>query len=741
MVGLKRINLVLLLLVLPGVALSQAKTIDSLKKLLATNLPDTTRCNVLSELEEIADDDSWPVYANQLKEFSGSKRKLVPAGGKLYRFYSGHFAKSLASIGYIERSVGNYKRSIESFEEALEVAGTIDDRKLIQTVLNNIGTIYVSLGDTANALRKFRSSFRVAAGSNSYSGMTDALSNMAVVYSHSAQYAKSIYYSKQSIQYSEKIGDKKSTATTLSNMAQVYHGQGDVRSSIDCYDQSLKLFEELNDSSNIARLLNNVAVVYSTLGDTAKALEYHLRSLEIKEKTGDVSSTAYSLLNIADIYSVQGKNKAALEYGSRSLQLRESIHDNSGIAASLHSLAVVYFNLGDIDKAIDYYEKSIKIKEMLGDQAGISYSLSNLGALYYKKKQRARALQYLQRSLNIAKSIGNLRTIQAAAAQLNHIYKNEGKFKEALDYLELYLQLKDSMVNIETKKAVVRSQLQYEFEKKRLQAQASNEKKIAMVQLRSKEAAARKNLWIIVLLSLSIVVLTGSFFLYKFLRQKSVIANQKANILKQKLLVSQMNPHFIFNSLNAIQNYIFKQDSLKAGTYLSQFAELMRMILNYSRRDEIKLSEEIKLLENYFELQQLRFEFKFAYAIEVDEELEPSEVLIPPMLAQPFIENAIEHGIFYKEGKGHVYLRIYRKENGLVYEIEDDGVGLERSYELNKQKKAEHHSVATIITRERIDAMGQKGNAVSHIEITDLAKISPERSGVKVTFVIPYKQT
>jgi tetratricopeptide (TPR) repeat protein len=568
----------------------------------------------------------------------------------------------------------------------------------------------------------------------------DAIGNKGYLESSKGNFNKALDYYDQSIVILDKIGRRDSTLSLNNNIATIYYQQGNIAKSLEYFQKSLKLAEKVRNEVIIAATLSNMALLYLNQGDTTKSLEYNFRSLKIKQKVGTPYDIAVSVNNIGYIYFRRGELQKARDYYIWSLKLRESVNDRMGVSGSLNHLAVLYSQTGQPEKALEYYARGLQLSKEVGDKTGVSTVLNNIGFLYYNKGNKEKALKYTQEAMDVAKSTGNPELIGNAAGQLRTIYKSMGKQKEALEAYELYTRMNDSLSNATTKKAAMKNQLQYEYEKKELEAKAKNEQKVARIRLDSERAQARKNNWIMLLVSFAVVLLIGSAFLLNYFRQRHIISTQKESILKQKLLVSQMNPHFIFNSLNAIQNYIFKQDSLKAGTYLSQFAELMRMILDYSRRDLIKLSEEIRLLNNYFELQQLRFEFKFNYTIEVDKELEPSEVLIPPMLAQPFIENAIEHGIFYKEGKGNVYLRISKQEDKLAYEIEDDGVGLERSMELNKQKKMEHKSLATIITKERIDSMEQKGPTDNQIEITDLAKVTPGHTGVKVKFIIPYKE-
>ncbi|MFK5855436.1 MAG: two-component regulator propeller domain-containing protein [Bacteroidota bacterium] len=208
--------------------------------------------------------------------------------------------------------------------------------------------------------------------------------------------------------------------------------------------------------------------------------------------------------------------------------------------------------------------------------------------------------------------------------------------------------------------------------------------------------------------------------------------------LQQRLFRVQMNPHFMFNSLLAIQNYIYAHDKKEASNYLSDFAQLFRLILNNSRSEFILLEKEIETLKLYLNLQSLRYPDKFTYKIHIDPEIDSDFIMIPPMLAQPMIENALEHGLFYKDGKGHIDIRFIYKGSNLVLEVEDNGIGLT----IAKEKsvfKSKYSSSAIDITRERIKILGKRHGFFAIFEIKELLDINENVKGTMVMFTLPYK--
>jgi ligand-binding sensor domain-containing protein len=206
---------------------------------------------------------------------------------------------------------------------------------------------------------------------------------------------------------------------------------------------------------------------------------------------------------------------------------------------------------------------------------------------------------------------------------------------------------------------------------------------------------------------------------------------------KLKALRAQMDPHFMFNSLMAIQNLVKKGNNEEAKKYIAHFAKLMRLTLENSRDEFVPLSNEIETLRNYLELQLLRKINSFEYSFDIDPEIDVENVSIPPMLAQPFIENALEHGIFPELKKGLIKVSIRRKDDYLVLEIEDNGVGLKQSMVNKNDSRKEHKSLATTITKERL-ALLNGGNDDITFTIEDLMDVTHTSCGTRVKIQIPF---
>ncbi len=222
----------------------------------------------------------------------------------------------------------------------------------------------------------------------------------------------------------------------------------------------------------------------------------------------------------------------------------------------------------------------------------------------------------------------------------------------------------------------------------------------------------------------------------KGLRRRT--ANEKLMLdYQQKALMNQINPHFLFNSMNSIQKYILREDKERAVSFVSKFAKLMRLGLEYSRETFISLHQEIELLHIYMLLEQERFGKKVQYTTIIQPGLETRHMLVPPLLIQPFLENAIRHGILHKEGGGTITLRLYRKEQLLFCEVEDDGIGRQRAATLSREPA--HRSLATNINTTRLQLLARSLGSPYYFEIMDKSDEQGNAAGTLVRLIIPFK--
>ncbi|MGH2646381.1 MAG: sensor histidine kinase, partial [Ginsengibacter sp.] len=214
---------------------------------------------------------------------------------------------------------------------------------------------------------------------------------------------------------------------------------------------------------------------------------------------------------------------------------------------------------------------------------------------------------------------------------------------------------------------------------------------------------------------------------------------QQATKLEMQALRSQMNPHFVFNSLNAINMFILENNKLQASEYLSKFSKLIRLILQNSQEAFIPLERELEALRLYLELESLRFEQRFEYKITIDDTVDTTMLKVPPLIIQPYAENAIWHGLMHKEEKGYLAIELYIEKEMLFYKIADDGVGRKKAAELKSKSAAMHKSMGMRITKDRLLMLQQQNEKENSILITDLVLADGASGGTAVLIKIPVR--
>lgn len=232
-----------------------------------------------------------------------------------------------------------------------------------------------------------------------------------------------------------------------------------------------------------------------------------------------------------------------------------------------------------------------------------------------------------------------------------------------------------------------------------------------------------------------------TYFTFRFLINKSrkdAIIAQKVAQLERSALQAQMNPHFIFNSLNSIQSYIASNENDKANRFLAKFARLVRVMLNNSRSNMVSLQEEVDSLRLYLELEKMRFKEKFDFEIILDEDIDPHDIELPPLLIQPYLENAIIHGLAQKRSQGKINLYYIMDGKYLMATVTDNGIGVEQSKKLKTGAQSLHKSVGMSLTQKRLEMLDE-GNTDRKVKIQEIKDRSGEVLGTKVEVKIRVK--
>ncbi|NTW31299.1 MAG: tetratricopeptide repeat protein [Bacteroidetes bacterium] len=541
------------------------------------------------------------------------------------------------------------------------------------------------------------------------------------------------HYYNIALTISVNIKNEKFTALSLCDIGLFYVDKGDYNKALKYFFNSLKINEEISDKKGLAQSLTYIGIVNLEQGLYDKALEYFTKSLKIFKEIDFKKGIIMCNTNIGNIYLYQGSYDKAIEFYTKSLKMYEETGDKYGMSVCYNNLGSTYYNKKIYKNAITNFTNSLKIKQELGDKHGISGVLSSLAALNIKLKNYNKAVEYALEGLKFAKETKSLPQEKLAYECLSVANDSLHNYQKAFEYHKLFKEINDSIFNEERSKQITEMHTKYDTEKKEKELLVKG-KELQIQDLK----ISRMNLYLFILAIIIILILTIAFFIIRKNKYQSLLKNIQ---LEQILLQSQMNPHFIFNSLSVIQSIIYQNKTEFAVKYLSRFAKLTRIILENSRAEYVTLDKEITMIELYLDLQSIRFENKFNYVIEVDPELSPEMIAIPPMLAQPFIENSIEHGIMHKEKSGNIKISFKTGKDMLLFEVTDDGVGREKSKEIKEQSNDEnkHVSLATTITQERIENINKSLKKKIKLDITDLKDESGYAMGTKVAFFIPFK--
>jgi LytS/YehU family sensor histidine kinase len=332
----------------------------------------------------------------------------------------------------------------------------------------------------------------------------------------------------------------------------------------------------------------------------------------------------------------------------------------------------------------------------------------------------------------MAKDLGLPIVIYEASSLLSDLYSLLNRKDLAYDYLKEHRQLGDSISNDDFLKKATRLEIQYDYDKKQKEAEYARMEERILTENRIRQQKLIVNGLLILLVLLAMI----SLLYIRHNRLRSMFVNIE---LEQKLLRAQMNPHFVFNSLCAVQDLILAGKPQKANSFLTKIARLMRNILENSREEFIPLAKELETIKLYLDLQQLRFETGFDYFISLDDKIDPENFSIPPMLTQPCVENSIEHGLLPLKNKGNLKIS-YTLNNGLMMlEVTDNGIGRKEAAERSEAKR-DKKSVSTKVTIERLENFRKtlRQKRISY-EITDLFD-NDQASGTKVVMMLPYRK-
>lgn len=553
---------------------------------------------------------------------------------------------------------------------------------------------------------------------------------LGTVKRNKSQYLLAEDYHEKAIKFAEEANDTLLMCLSFNNAGVDSRRQDKLQQAFDYHLHALQLAEKINDVRNICVATNSIGNIQLTAENYEDAIRHFNRALKLEEQSRNDLGVAINLGNLGYAYQGQNKLDLAIMYYRRSLVVNQKIDNPTGMAICYNALGATYKEKKDYSAAMDYLQKALTVNDKVADKIHVAESYLNIGKLLSAQNKHEEARKYMQQSIDLSIFWNFKSMLMDAYKALSADYKASGDFKRSMDAADKSLLYKDSILNEKSTMALKQMQAIYEVDRKDNQIKTLEHDKMVN-ELRTK----RNVMFIFTLAGFLLMSIVGGFF---YIRHRNLEANKQTLQLELKSLRSQMNPHFIFNCLSSIHRYIWSNNQEEASDYLTKFSRLMRLILDNTQHTFVTLNKELESLRLYLDLESLRCNGIFEYSIRVDPEINDEEVLIPPMILQPYVENAIWHGLVHKNADmGLLDVEIMLKGRSLVCTITDNGIGRRKAMEIKEKKDKMHNSVGMKVTEGRIDLIRKINNKEAKVTVTDLEDPAGQPAGTMVTIVLP----
>ena len=568
-----------------------------------------------------------------------------------------------------------------------------------------------------------------------WDGLSYSYNQLGTLYRNISDYKRAIGYHNKALEAASKADNKEFKIFSLNMLGVAYRRMDAIKTALDYNQEALRLAESIeNPSEGIQRSknvsLNSIGNIYQALEQYDRALEHYERSLKLESELGNKRGMAVNLQNRGECLEAQGKLDAALRSYRDALQYDTEIGSDRGVAICHNSISRIYIKQGRYAEALELLGQALPEGLKTRDQHIIAPMYNNLGWAYLKAGQLQQAETYLKQGLQAARENQLLRDASQSYNHLSDLSTARGNYRDALEYYrkaEDYRRQITNDVNIKYVNDVI---LKYNTEKQRNLAESlRQENEIVNLKLRRNRTT--------LLVGVLLLILFG-LILYIVYRQYQLNNEKKVVALEQSMLRSQMNPHFLFNSLNSIKHYIINNEQKNAVHYLNKFSKLVRRILESSSMKEISLKEELETVSLYMNIENIRFDEQIDFEVDMDPDINPETVKIPSLILQPFLENALWHGLSSKEGEKKIRLQVRKDPSGDIrISIRDNGIGREASEKLREHKVLKRKSMGIPITKQRLANFSRVYRNTFDLAIRDLFNKDGSVAGTEVTLKIP----
>lgn len=548
------------------------------------------------------------------------------------------------------------------------------------------------------------------------------------------EYKRASEFAEKALQSSSERKENEIHAQILVFMGRYYANTGFMNESLDFFQRAIDFAKKNKVKGIVPRSYFLMArEVYSRLEQWPS----YNRSLEnvITEAAGEkdtlfiIRGHHYLGTRYADTLRSARNFRLADSLLKKTLSLALKVQDTSFIAASLANMGWNFYGEMEYDSSWHYYKKCLTYAIPAKNYSTSANAYGNLGTIYRDLGDVRTSLNYYSKGVELALKVRDWYSLEWIYLDITNLYLGLKDSAKAFNSFVLYKQYSDSMKFSTNTRGLSDAKLSYEI--------SSHRKEVELLSLRV------KNQRLLLYGSSGLIILTAALGIVLFrasrLKEKRRLSemNRKISEVTQANLRQQMNPHFIFNTLNSIQYYMYQHDKLATNNYLTKFSRLMRKVLENSRHPSVALHDELEALDLYLELEKIRFKDKFDYKITVDEEIDTLLFKVPTMLIQPYVENSICHGLMPAEGKGLVNIDLKLNETYIKCIIEDNGIGREAAHKNRERSGNNHNSLGTQIVASRLELVNSLYGTSLKTIYTDLKNDSGEPAGTRVEIHIP----
>lgn len=585
---------------------------------------------------------------------------------------------------------------------------------------------------------KMRILFEHSKNENYLEAESYAINALGKIYRNISLYEKAIDAHIQARNLAQKAQNKEMEIIALNMLGVVYRRMDLVKPALDYHKKALDVANAIKNPSNtikhcIAISQNSMGNIYLVLNQYDLAIGQFKKSLAHEKETNNRLGLAINYQNIGYAKEAKGQLDEALEDYKTSLKYNNELDSEIGRVICYNSIGNIYIKQGKLQDALDIIVEALEKALIIGDQFYIASSYNLLGWVQIELNKLENAEKNINKALMLGKNYNLKSAIAEAYKHLSNIYEKKGNYKLAMTYYKNHIDYEKSISNERNLQYVNDIIVQYENDIKNSQIKAlAQENEIVKSKLERNKKIFWSTLISLIILAIIIIAIT---------RNRQLSHEKQILTLEQDMLRNQMNPHFLFNTLNSIKLYIINNEKENAVYYLNKFSKLIRTILVASTKKEITLEEELKTMELYMNIENIRFSNEIDFNIKINDKVDTSTIKVPSMVLQPFLENAIWHGLSTKKGHKKIDLEIDKNlDNYITISIIDNGIGRKASMEINNNKSLKRKSMGIDIIKARLEHFSANFKNKYRLYIKDIVDENEKPLGTKVVLYIPIKK-